>query len=79
MKYFPKITRGNVYLSPINPEDYEIWTKWLNDNRITDGVNQTKAILSIGKEKEFLEKYAKDNNPTEKAFTIVNRNNDKML
>ena len=79
MKYFPKISRGNIYLSPINPEDYEAWTKFMNDSRITDGINQTKAILSINKEKEFLEKYSKDDDPTEKAFTIVNKNNDKML
>ena len=79
MKYFPKISRGNVYLSPINTDDYELWTKWANDNRITDGMNQTKAILSIVKEKEFLEKYSKDEDPAEKAFTIVNKSNDKML
>ena len=79
MKYFPKIIRGNVYLSPINPEDYELWTKWVNDNRITDGINQTKRILSIDKEKEFLEKYSKDEGPTERAFAIVNKSNDKML
>jgi hypothetical protein len=79
MKYFPKISRGNVYLSPINPEDYELWTKWLNDSKISDGINQTKRILSIDKEKEFLEKYSKDDDPTERAFAIVNKNNDKML
>ena len=79
MKYFPKISRGNIYLSPINPEDYELWTKWVNDNRTTDGMNQTKAILSISKEKDFLEKYSKDDNFTLKAFAIVNKNNDKML
>jgi hypothetical protein len=79
MKYFPKVSRGNIYLSPINPEDYEVWTKFMNDSRITDGINQTKAILSINKEKEFLEKYSKDDDPTEKAFTIVNKNNDTML
>ena len=78
MKYFPKVSRGNVYLSPINPEDYELWTKWVNDNRITDGMNQTKAILSIDKEKEFLEKYSQDSSET-KAFAIVNKSNDEML
>ena len=36
MKYFPKVSRGNIYLSPINANDYEIITKWLNDSRITD-------------------------------------------
>ena len=23
MKYFPKVSRGNIYLSPMNAEDYE--------------------------------------------------------
>ncbi len=78
MKYFPKVSRGNIYLSPINPEDYEIRTKCMNDTRITDGLNQTKAIISLDSEKEFLEKYSKDSNAT-KAFTIVNKSNDEML
>lgn len=78
MKYFPKISRGKVYLSPINPEDYEFWTKYMNDTRISDGINQTKVILSINKEKQFFEKYSQDSSDT-KAFTIVNKSNDKML
>ena len=78
MKYFPKISRGNIYLSPINPEDYEIWTKCMNDTRITDGLNQTKRIISLNSEKEFLEKYSKDSDST-KAFAIVNKNNDQLL
>lgn len=77
MKYFPKVSRGKVYLSPINLEDYEIWTKCMNDARITDGINQTKAILSIKKEKEFLEKYSQDSSDT-KAFAIIRKDNDKM-
>jgi hypothetical protein len=36
MKYFPKVSRGNVYLSPIHTDDYELFTKWMNDKRITD-------------------------------------------
>lgn len=79
MKYFPKVTRGKIYLSPINAEDYELRTKWLNDSRISDGINQTKAILSINKEKEFLEEYSKDSDSKTKAFAIVNKNNDEML
>ena len=79
MKYFPKVIRGKVYLSPINAEDYELRTKWLNDSRISDGINQTKAILSINKEKEFLEECSKDTDSKTKAFAIVNKKNDKML
>ena len=73
MKYFPKISRGNVYLSPINPEDYEIMTKSMNDSRITDGVNNTKSIISMISEKDFLEKYSKDDDPSTKAFAIIKK------
>ncbi|MBR4634081.1 hypothetical protein IKO50_03905 [bacterium] len=36
MKYFPKISRGKVYLSPIDLEDSETFVKRSNDSRITD-------------------------------------------
>jgi RimJ/RimL family protein N-acetyltransferase len=77
MRYFPKISRGNIYLSPVNLEDCEVWTKYMNDSRITDGFNTTRVISSIDKKKDLLEKISKD--PTKKVFTIVNKGNDKML
>ena len=79
MKYFPKISWGNIYLSPINIEDYEIMTKWMNDSRISDWVNNTKSILSIISEKDFLENISKDNDPTTKAFAIIKKDGDKLL
>ena len=79
MKYFPKITRGNVYLSPVNANDYELFTKWMNDSRISDWVNNTKSILSIISEKDFLENISKDNDPTTKAFAIIKKEGDKLL
>ena len=79
MKYFPKITRGNVYLSPLNTEDYEILTKWLNDNKISDWVNNTKAILSLTSEKAFLENISRNEDPTIKALGIIKKEGDKFL
>jgi len=79
MKYFPKISRGNIYLSPINSEDYELWTKWINDSKISDGMNQTKGIFPITKEKEFLENISKDGDPSVKVFAIIKREDDKFL
>ena len=79
MKYFPKITRGNVYLSPVNANDYELFTKWMNDSRISDWVNNTKSIISIISEKDFLENISKDNDPTTKAFVIIKKDEDKLL
>ena len=79
MKYFPKISRGNVYLSPVNANDYELFTKWMNDSRISDWVNNTKSIISIISEKDFLENISKDNDPTTKAFAIIKKDEDKLL
>ena len=66
MKYFPKISRGKIYLSPVNTEDYEIMTKSMNDSRITDGVNNTKSIISMISEKDFLENIQKMTIPVQK-------------
>ena len=79
MKYFSKISRGNIYLSPLNTEDFEILTKWLNDNRISDWVNNTKAILSLTSEKAFLENISRNEDPTIKALAIIKKEGDKFL
>ena len=31
MKYFKKLLGDNIYLSPMNIEDAEVYTKWMND------------------------------------------------
>jgi hypothetical protein len=31
MSYFKKMTGDKVYLSPVNVDDYEKYTKWVND------------------------------------------------
>lgn len=38
MKYFKKLVGDTIYLSPRNSEDVEIFTKWLNDFQVTDGL-----------------------------------------
>lgn len=79
MRYFPKVSRGNVYLSPLNTEDYEVLAKWMNDSRITDWVNNTKAILSITSERNFLENISRNEDPTLKALAIIKKEDDKFL
>lgn len=79
MKYFPKVSRGNVYLSPVNPDDCEIMTKWMNDSRITDWINNTKTISSFQKEKDFLENISRGDDPSTKAFAIIRKEWDKLL
>ena len=51
MKYFKKLVGEKVYLSPMNIEDAEIYTKWLNDFNVTNGLGNSNLILSVEDEK----------------------------
>lgn len=79
MKYFPKISRGSIYLSPVNADDFEIFTKWMNDSKITDWINNTKGVHSIESEKAFLESISKNQDPSLKALAIIKKDWDKLL
>jgi hypothetical protein len=54
MKYFKKLVGEKVYLSPMNIEDAEIYTKWLNDFNVTNGLGNSNLILSVEDEKEWI-------------------------
>ena len=76
MKYFPKVSRGNVYLSPVNADDYEIFTKWMNDSRITDWITTWPMIFSLDWEKAWLEKLARS---WDCNLAIIKKDWDKLL
>lgn len=75
MKYFKKIEGERLYLSPINPEDYEICTKWLNDETMTKNTSQVRHTIGLAKEKAFLEKMAEEGND----FAVVLKENDEFI
>ena len=68
MKYFKKIVGEKIYLSPRNSEDVEIFTKWLNDFKVTDGIGRSRLLINLNSEKEYLEKMQK-----EKGIIILNQ------
>ena len=76
MKYFPKISRGNIYLSPINPEDYEIFVKRSNDSRITDGTHWTPRMVTLQSWKSYLEEIVKN---WDYQFAVIRKEDDKFL
>ena len=76
MKYFPKISRGKVYLSPINLEDYETFVKRSNDSRITDWTHWTPRMVSLQSWKSYLEEVSKN---WDYQFAIVKKDDDKFL
>ena len=76
MKYFPKISRGKVYLSPIDLEDSETFVKRSNDSRITDWTHWTPRMVSLQSGKSYLEGISKN---WEYEFAIVRKSDDKFI
>ena len=74
MKYFRRVEGPTVYLSPINPEDYELYTKWLNDPEILVPLGNGDCN-SLPGEKAVLEKMANEQG----NFAIVRGSDDALL
>ena len=75
MTYFKKIVGERLYLSPINLEDAEKYTEWVNDLEITINLDIASDIITVEKEKEILEEISKEGY----NFAIVELDNDKLL
>lgn len=54
VKYFKKLVGKNVYLSPLNEDDAQIYVKWFNDMSLTDRLHQSHKIYSTVTEKEWI-------------------------
>ena len=78
MKYFKKLVGDSIYLSPRNSEDIEIFTKWLNDFQVTDGLGRSGLMVTLNGEKQYLEN-VHDNDNTRYYFVIVTLENDEMI
>lgn len=76
MKYFKKIVGEKVYLSPVNSLDVELFCKWLNDSRTTDGIDKTKDVVTIENETEYLTDTAKKGSY---QFAIVDSETDNLI
>lgn len=55
MKYFKKLVGERIYLSPMNADDVEIYTRWMNDRKVTDGIGNTAHLFGLEEETRFLE------------------------
>ena len=42
MKYLKKMSGYLVYLSPVNPEDFEISAKWMNDREVAENLSSRR-------------------------------------
>lgn len=75
MKYFRKLEGDNIYLSPRNVEDVEVFTEWLNDFETTDYIGRSSQILTLDAEKEYIENQVHN----ESSFVIVKKENDQVI
>ena len=75
MKYFKKLEGKNVYLSPMNSEDAELYVKWLNDSEIVKYLSAHNSMVSISGEKEYLDSASKK----EFNLCIVKCENDELM
>lgn len=75
MKYFRRMQGDKVYLSPVNPEDFETYTKWVNDLSLTINLGSASNVFSLMQEKSFLESMAKEG----QHFAIISNENDELI
>ena len=75
MKYFKRLEGDRIYLSPMNPEDAETYTKWLNNRQINQYLSVHNSLISINGEKEFLDKFSTQ----EFLLAIVKKDNDELI
>ncbi|MCL2109076.1 MAG: GNAT family N-acetyltransferase [Oscillospiraceae bacterium] len=76
MKYFRKIQGENVYLSPYNLDDLEVFTKWMNDRAVTDGLGDSAEQFNLINEKKWLEDMLEKGEP---CFAIISEKNDELI
>lgn len=76
MKYFKKLVGKNIYLSPMNVEDSELYLKWMSDFNTTDYLGLSSNIMNLKAEQNWLEESLKE---MKLQFAIVDLETDKLI
>lgn len=74
-RYFPKLRGDKVYLSPVNVDDLDTYTRWINSLGTSVPLGQAANVFSLTRERDILEKMAKEGH----QFAIVERSSDTLL
>ena len=74
MKYYEKMSGKHIYLSPMNEEDAEIYTIWMNDREITDNLGSSTMVFSEEAERGWVEE-----NSGEYQFAIIERESNEII
>ena len=77
MPYFEKIPGERIFLSPMDPNDLEIYAKWMNDIKVTRWLGMHRNLYSLPAERAYLENATKD--VTNYQFAIVLREGGRLI
>ncbi|WP_434641789.1 GNAT family protein [Thermoanaerobacterium thermosaccharolyticum] len=72
--YYKKLIGEKCYLSPMNVDDYEKYTEWVNDMEVAAGMLFASKMITSSKEKEIVETLSKEYN-----FAIVDIKTDELI
>lgn len=74
---YKKLENDELYLAPIDAQNVELCTKWLNDETLTRGLGQTINIYTELSERNYMEEQSKKLNNYQ--FYVVRKSDDKIL
>jgi RimJ/RimL family protein N-acetyltransferase len=62
------------YLSPVDVNDAEKFTEWLNDLEVTQNLTMFPHMVNIGNEREFLEKLSREH-----TYSIIDISTNELI
>ena len=74
--YYKKYEGENLYLSPMNVDDYQTYTKWLNDETLTRGLGNFSFNITELSEKEWIENVCKKG---EHHYSIIRKADNELI
>ena len=74
-RYFRRLTGPKCYLSPINPDDVELYVEWFTDEDVIDGLGYREEVWTLPRERAVLERLAQK--PA--TFAIVDADDDRLV
>ena len=75
--YYRKIVGERIYLSPVDPADAAIYTRWMNDPEVTLGLGNFDRVYTETSERTVLEDMAKD--AKNLSFAIIEKAVDRVI
>lgn len=72
--YFKKLVGEKCYLSPIDVNDAEKYTAWLNDLEVVNNLQTSSMQIELNGEKDFLSHLAKEHN-----YAIIDMATNELL